>query len=224
MITINPPYKLRGLELFSGSQTLRRSFESRSHSVISLDNTQYRNSAQDTILCDFLHFDYKLYPAHFFDWIWIGLPCDAFSKASGGFHFGPDHTEKTDFATLSVEMMKKSIQLTKYFNNSIFFFENPAGGLVNHPIMKDFILKNSLQVIRIHLGQYGFKTAKQTDIITNSSLLWVDNRLYRKNGRYQKFSFDNLSDHQIHTYPEQFCNKIVDYTEKSFLHHQLKSI
>lgn len=211
-----PGIHLRGMEVFSGSQTLRRCFESANHHVVSIDNKKYRDSAPDTIIMDFMDFDYTIYPKHYFDFIHFGLPCDAFSKASGGFHFDGNWKPKTDFAYLSIELMLKSIQMTKYFKNAIFFFENPTGGLVNHPIFKEFILSSGLQVIRIHLGQYGFKTSKQTDIITNSNLLWVDNRMYRKNGVYSKVKFDNLSDNQRHTYPIAFCEKIVNFTEHTF--------
>ena len=171
MFNYQVPTKLRVLELFSGSQTLRREFETHDHTVISLDSKRYRNSAKDTIILDFMQFDYTVYPQHYFDIVWIGLPCDAFSKASGNFHFDSNWNPKTDFALLSIELLLKSIQVTRYFSKAIFFFENPTGGLVNHPLMKEFILQHNLQLIRIHFGSYGFPTQKQTDIITNSSLL-----------------------------------------------------
>lgn len=218
------PHKMRVLELFSGSQTLRRCFENHDHTVISLDNKKYRNSAPDTIIIDFMDFNQSFYPQHYFDIVWIGLPCDSFSKASGNYHFDADWNPKTDFAELSILLMLKSIQVTQYFNKSIFYFENPSGGLVNHPIFREFILNHNLQVIRLHLGSYGFPTAKQTDIITNSNLLWVDNRMYRSNGVYAKNKFDNLSDNQRHTYPIAFAEKIVDFSLNSFIHNNtLKS-
>ena len=111
----------------------------------------------------------------------------------------------------SERLLLKTIDTIYYFNTATFYIENPSGGLVNHPFMKDFIKLNRLHVYRINFGLYGFPTAKQTDIITNNQILHIDNRMYRVNGRYSAKKFDNLSNNQRHTYPKDFCNMVVNW-------------
>lgn len=199
------------LDVFSGSQKLRRSFESNNYNVVSIDNQKYRNTAQDTIIVDFEFWNYLKYNHDHFNTLFFGLPCQAFSKASGGFHFDNNYKPKTDFALKSERLLLKVIDTINYFNSATFYIENPAGGLVNHPFMKDFITRNKLHVYRINFGLYGFPTAKQTDIITNNKILHIDNRMYRENGRYSAKKFDNLSAIQRHTYPTDFCSMVVKW-------------
>jgi site-specific DNA-cytosine methylase len=203
---------MRLLDVFSGSQTLRNVFIDDGHEVVSIDNKKYRNSSPDTLIMDFLHFDYTTYHPDHFDVLFFGLPCTAFSKASGGLHFDKNFKPKSETAVISELLMLKCFETITYFNNATFYIENPAGGLCNHPLMKSFVKERYISMYRLFLSQYGFPTPKQTDIFTNNNIIAFFDSFYRKNGRYTKNKFDNLSLKQRQAYPVNFCKMILEWT------------
>jgi site-specific DNA-cytosine methylase len=207
---------IKVLELFAGSQQIRKSFEDRGASVVSVDIKNYRNSAPDTIIMDILNFDYMSYSRDSFDFIFIGFPCETFSKASGGKHFDSAYNPLTDQAHTSIHLLNHVFGLLEWFKDADFMFENPTGAIINHPVFKEYMESNCLNLIRTFQGLYGYPTFKQTDLITTIWGLWIDNKLYRKNGIYSKQKFDNLSDNQRHSYPPEFANRIADYVMNYF--------
>ena len=203
---------MRLLDVFSGSQQLRRYFESKGWDVLSIDNKKYRNSSPDTLIIDFLEFNYKSYDPGYFDILFFGLPCDAFSKASGGHHFTSSHEPKTEFAHKSIELLNHTLNCSAYFEKSIFYIENPSGGLCNHHAIRHRIQHNELFMYRFFMSQFNFPTPKQTDIFTNNPTLVLFEKYYRKNGIYNNKTFDCLSENQRHTYTPEFCKFIFDWS------------
>lgn len=206
------------LDVFSGSQSLRREFINNGHQVTSIDIKKYRNSSPDTLIMNFLDFDFKVYSPGHFDILFFGLPCDAFSKASGGYHFTRSHEPKTEFANISIELLNKTFECLSYFNDAIFYIENPSGGLCNYPLVKQSLLDSKMFLYRFFMSQFGFCTPKQTDIFTNNTQLVIFDKFYRKNGIYQKQKFDRLSLNQKHSYPIDFCKFICKWSDMYFSH------
>ena len=78
---------MRSIEFFAGSAGITAAFRSHKIDAVSLDIVNLRGCSSNDFLMDFLDFNYLAYPKDYFDIIYFGLPCTAFSKASGGFHF-----------------------------------------------------------------------------------------------------------------------------------------
>jgi len=62
------------LELFSGTKSVGRVAEQLGYNVISLDR-----DLEADIKCDILDWDYKQFPAGYFDVIWASPPCTEYS-------------------------------------------------------------------------------------------------------------------------------------------------
>ena len=71
-------YKMRVLELFSGTKSIGRAFEAHGFEVVSLDNMA---ELQADICCDILTWDYTMFPRGCFDVIWASPPCQFCSIA-----------------------------------------------------------------------------------------------------------------------------------------------
>jgi len=200
------------LDVFSGSQNLSKVFINANYQVTSIDNVKYRNTSPDTLIMNFLDFDFTAYNTDHFDVLFFGLPCTCYSKASGGLHFDKDFKPKTEDAIISDLLMIKCFETIRYFDNAVFYIENPSGGVCNHPLMKSFLKERNGTVYRFFMSQFGFSTPKQTDIFTNNNILALFDKFYRRNGIYQKNKFDRLSLKQRQCYTEDFCNFILEWT------------
>lgn len=207
---------MKVIEFFCGKQLMTETFLNNGFDAISLDNHQVRGSRKLDLHIDFLEFNYLAYNKDFFDVLYFGFPCTPFSKASGGKHFYKGFCPKTSTALTSLELMKKMFEIINYFDKAIFYIENPSGGLCNNFYFKDYFSKCAAYIYRIHLGNYGFVTSKQTDIFTNSKVPILSNPLHRINGRHHKQKFDNLTLRQRQSYPLEFCNLIVENAKANF--------
>lgn len=112
------------------------------------------------------------------DIIWASPVCSAWSK-TGWFHYWKtdiykDHKKfvaKKDFASESVEMIRKTIQVFNWFPDAVFFMENPEGMLMKHPVINDFQKLKCVGDMKRHkvtYCQYGSLIRKPTHIWTNS--------------------------------------------------------
>lgn len=207
--------KLNVLELFSGSQTLRKAFEASGHTVTSLDYIKFRNTAVDTILTDIMDWDFRGFNKCQFDVIWIGLPCTTYSKASGGKHFYDYCNPRTTEAIKALEIFDKIVEILEYFNPLIWYIENPAGGFLNFPHIKDFIKYSNCNIESIYQSSYGYPIPKHTVLLTNNDVPLITNPYYRIKGRYNKQTLDNMSLKQRQSYPVLFCEAIVKNCELS---------
>jgi site-specific DNA-cytosine methylase len=199
------------LHLFSGYNNFTVEAHKRNHEVISLDIKNYKSCVRSTITQDFLEFDYEQFKPGHFDFILVGFPCTTFSKASGGLHF-ENNIPKTVKAHNSILMITRLHEILNYFK-CYWIIENPTSALFSNKYFLDTFLVTSLNLIRCHQFLYGHITAKQTDLLTNKNVLWLDNRIYRVNGKIAKRKFSNLSIKQKQSYPNEFCNKILDFIE-----------
>lgn len=199
------------LDLFTGTGNMSIALRAVGFNVVSLDVVQYYGSPQLTHKIDILEFDYQAYPSDYFNFLYIALPCDCFSKASGGYHFYKNRIPVTCAANTAIQIMGKIHEIIRYFDKAVFVIENPSGGLANNFYFKNHCFFSKCNVYTTSLGSFGFPTQKKTDLFTNSDTLLLLPQSYRVNGRYSKKSLDNMTKKQRSAYPLAFCFFIADY-------------
>ena len=95
------------------------------------------------------------------DFIWASPPCTAFSVASIGHHWNPDHTPKTPAATASMKLVAHTRALLEELQPRLgFVIENPRGKLRKLPIL-DGLTRHTVTYC-----QYGDDRMKPTDLWT----------------------------------------------------------
>lgn len=209
---------MKVLHLFSGYNTLTDIMRYRGYEVITLDNCNYPGHTKQTHLIDFLDFNYKVYNAAHFDFIFIGFPCNTFSKASGGFHFIDNAIPITKQAHISLNMIDKMHELLSYFSSSLYVIENPVSALFkNEYFIKRFDMPGT-HLYRFHQGSFGHQVHKQTDFFTNINIPFFSPVMYRVNGKYNANKLDNLGYKKRVSYPYALCHTICDYIELAIKH------
>jgi hypothetical protein len=209
---------LKGIEFFAGKQLLTETFINNNVSCQSLDFIQIRKSRKLDFQIDFLDFDYQAHYPGFFDFLYFGLPCTTFSKASGGKHFKNGIEPLTDMALTSIKMIDRMFEIIEYLKPKVFYIENPSGGLCNNHYFNIHFKQYQAYIYRLSLGAFGFATQKMTDIFTNSQIPILHSPVTRQNGRYSKVKFDNLTLRQRQSYPLPFCEMIVENCLLNFNH------
>lgn len=200
---------INAIEFFSGSQQLTTTLNSLGINCISLDNRKLRGSKAPDHFIDFLEFDYKMFHTEYFNVLYFGFPCTAFSKASGGKHFNKRRHPLTATAHTSIKLMMRMFEIIDYFSSATFYIENPAGGLANNYYFANIWPLYKAHIYRLSMDHFGFPTTKQTDLFTNSSIPFLFNRSHRVNGKYSKQKFSNLSLNKRQSYTPDFCNFIA---------------
>lgn len=206
------------LHLFSGYNTFSIAAKKHAHNVVTVDIKNYRGYEKQTYLIDFMFFDYKKFDKNYFDFILIGFPCTTFSKASGMFHFIDNAIPITEQAHKSLEMIERMFEILKYFKKSIFLIENPVSALFSNVYYQKIAAQRNYNHFRIYQYNYGHLLAKHTEFVTNSQIIWLDNTIYRKKGKFQKHKIDNISLKKRQSYPIELCERIIDYAEISIKH------
>lgn len=203
------------LEIFAGSGKLGNEFRKRGYQVTSIDIKKYKQSNPDTIICDILDYKFWNTDQNYYNYIFVGLPCQTYSKAAGNFHFSSNFTPKTYDAIKSIIIFNCIVNILTYHFNAKFIIENPTGKLFRCPWMRSLMSQGNMQIIRLFQSQFGFVTPKQTDLFTNITTLVLVDKFYRKNATYSKTDLSNLSTNKRHTYTESFCSFLVDLFESS---------
>lgn len=145
---------IRVLELFKGygsvSDYLSKS-KIANFDVVSLD---INDKFDPTICSSILSWNYKkAYPRGHFDIIWASPPCTEYSRAK---------TVGERNLALADKIVKKSLEIIKYFRPAIWFVENPQTGLLkNREFMKN------IPYYDVTYCKYGFDYRKPTRIWTN---------------------------------------------------------
>jgi len=134
------------LELFAGSRSIGKVAEQLGYEVFSSDIEQF--GGIDYVV-DILKFDYKKV-SFVPDIIWASPPCTGFSVASIGHHWDGGreaYIPKTDTAKLGIELVKKTINIIKYYKklnpNLIWYIENPRGLLRKMEFMDKLPIRNT---------------------------------------------------------------------------------
>ena len=149
---------MKVLELFAGS----KSFAS---AAASLGHTTYTSDYDDEFDCDYtvdiLEFDITMLPWKP-DVIWASPPCESFSVASIGHHWGPNRTPKSDGSKHGLAMLNKTIEIIEQLQPKYYFIENPRGMMRKMDIMQGHPFRHTVTYC-----QYGDTRMKPTDIWTN---------------------------------------------------------
>lgn len=192
---------MRLLELFCGTKSVGKVFESSGYETVSLDFNPKFNATHTE---DILTWDYRQYPKDHFDVIWASPDCSTWTCASGGkyrlkteiYGRNNEHQEK---ATMANNMILRVIEILKYFQPPTWFIENPKALLQHFPPLKQFISEYNAYCNVVYYANYnnwGF--LKPTNIWSNLAL-WENEikpimpessyivRHHNYNGRDKKF-------------------------------------
>lgn len=199
------------LHLFSGYGSLSTAAHLRGWEVVSLDYSNDSLLPGSHFKIDFLEFNYKQFEPGHFDFVFVGFPCNTFSKAAGNYHF-VNNVPVSAAAHISLKMITQLYQLLDYFECD-YMIENPTSALFSNPYFLKLFPLRSHNIIRVFQKNYGHVLNKQTDLYTTVNNLWLDNPIYRVNGRYGTVKMDNLPLRTRQSYPINFCNAILDYIE-----------
>lgn len=147
------------LELFAGTASFSRVAMFLGHDTFSIDNDKrfYCDLTADimNLKIDDIPSEYR-HP----DIIWASPPCTSFSQSAVWKHW--DYTiPKTDFARMSIGLIRKTVSLIEEIEPRYWFIENPRSNLRNFPELKPFPRKE------LCYCRYGNFTMKPTDIWTN---------------------------------------------------------
>jgi len=141
----------RLLELFCGTKSVGKVAKERGWEVISID---ILNKFEPTVCIDILTWNYKVYPKGHFDFVWASPPCTEFSPAK---------TVGVRDIEGATQLVKKAIEIIKYFKPKHFCIENPMGLMRHQPCMQEFLEVRKT----ISYCKYGFTYRKNTDLWTN---------------------------------------------------------
>lgn len=198
-----------GIEFFAGCSQITQAFIKKGGLCYSLDFVQLKNERKIDFLTDFLAFDYKQFSPGYIGFLYFGLPCETYSKASGGLHWCKNEI-LTMNALAAYLYFLRMVEIIKYFDKAVFYIENPSGAVCSKAFFLEFVSQYQAYIYTLSLSSFGFCTQKKTNVITNSELLLVSPTTYRVNGRYQKQKFDNLSLKNRQRYPFHFAEFIVN--------------
>lgn len=149
------------LDLFAGigGEERRPLIEARGHELVTLD---FQDKFKCTITADILTVtENDLSKFGHFDFIWASPPCEAFSVASIGHHWGGGkraYEPKTSHAVVSQKIVKKTLDLIKLLKPNAWIIENPRGVLRKLPIMV------GIPRTTVTYCQYGDTKMKPTDL------------------------------------------------------------
>lgn len=146
---------LTALDLFCGTKSITKAFRKNGIHTLSLDFDKRFNP---DIYVDILNFDYKLFKK--FNVIWASPPCTCFSIAGISHHWKRDKGLKptSESAKISLNILKKTIEIIEYFNPKYWFIENPVG------LMRKMDCMDWKPHQTITYCQYGDNRMKPTDI------------------------------------------------------------
>ena len=144
------------LELFAGSRSIGKICDQRNHNVFSVDINDFKDIDLVKDILDLKKEDIPFTP----DMIWASPPCTTFSIASIGHHWKEDREPKTKEAILGIEILNKTLEVFTWFQNAIYYMENPRG------MMRKKI--KGINRTTITYCTYGDKRMKPTDIWSNN--------------------------------------------------------
>ncbi|MBP0902402.1 DNA cytosine methyltransferase [Mariniflexile gromovii] len=199
------------IELFCGSSGFTKVSRSFGHECLSVDIRRRKEICEPHLKMDILKVRSSFFESMKPDIMWIGLPCDIWSYASGGFHLDKDFKPKTEKAKIHLDIFYKTIQIIMDSKPKHWFIENPRGRLRNYPDHLEFLKNNAGHTFECTLSSYGFGTTKPTNIFTNYQALKLKELDSFGRGAKNKVPcrFDNMTKVQRQKTPELLYKSII---------------
>ena len=149
--------KLKVLDLFSGLEGWSQAFRDRGHDVLTLDMDPRFDSDFCIDIREFgtLHLPWKP------DIVLASPPCNAFSVASIGKHWGGGkkaYVPKSEGAKLGIELVEHTKDLIRAIDPDYFVIENPRG------LLRKLKLLDEFERHTVTYCQYGETRMKPTDL------------------------------------------------------------
>lgn len=213
--------KLNGIELFCGSGKLSSSFNEKGHNFKTVDIRKRKGKCMPDLKADILKISSQslneLINFQKLDILWVGLPCDIWSYASGGFHLNKNYQALTNKAVCHIKILEKCQALIKELNPTYWFIENPRGKLRNYPPFVEWLKNKQALTYQLTLSSYGFPTTKPTNIFSNCCTLFFKELDSFGRGAKCTQDFSNLTKCQRQSYPIEFCKEIVHLCENLYI-------
>lgn len=156
--------KLKVLELFAGTRSIGKAFESRGHKVVSVEwNKEFKN-IQECCDVNTLTAEYLLSKYGYFDVVWCSFDCTTYTIAAISTHRRQGCNTLlpvSEYAVFCDKTNKHVLQLINDLNPKFYFIENPRGGLRKMDFMQQ------LNRYTVTYCSYGDTRNKPTDIWTN---------------------------------------------------------
>lgn len=157
---------MKVLELFAGTRSIGKAFEKRGHNVFSVDWSNEFDNIDLNADIGLLTKEDILQKFGYPDVIWSSPDCTTFSIAGISHHRTKNYETGnldavSEYAKKCDDVDKNVIRLINSLKPSLWFIENPRGGLRKMSFMA------ALPRYTVTYCQYGDKRMKPTDIWTN---------------------------------------------------------
>lgn len=155
---------MKVLELFSGTESVSKSFRKKGHKTFTIDNneifktTDWHVNIFDVTTDDILKKFGKP------DVIWASVPCESFSVAAIGRNWEKVDgllLPKSERANIGIGLLRKTLELIKELEPTVWFIENPRGAMRKMPELQEF------NRYTVSYCSYGDTRMKPTDLWTN---------------------------------------------------------
>lgn len=209
---------MKVLELFSGTKSIGKAFESSGHDVFSIDwSTDFDADLHEDILTVSANDIINMFGKP--DVIWASPDCTTYSIAAISHHRikepGGNLAPKSEYAKKCDEVNRHVLQLISGLNPKYWFIENPRGGMRKMDFMRE------LPRFTVTYCQYGDMRMKPTDIWTNhpnpefKPMCHNGDTCHESSPRGSKTGTQGLKDRTTRSIiPNQLCNHIVRICEK----------
>lgn len=158
--------QLKVLELFAGTRSIGKAFESKGHKVISVEWSKDFENIDECCDIGILTAEYLTEKYGHFDVVWASPDCTSFSIAAISHHRRKNEETGnldpvSEYAKFCDTVDQHMLKLIKDLNPTYYFIENPVGGMRKMTWMQD------LPRYTVTYCQYGDTRMKPTDLWTN---------------------------------------------------------
>ena len=166
------------IELFSGTKTVSKTFESHGWEAISIDNNP---KLKPTICCDILKLDIALLPEKV-DFVWASPDCSKFSRSANSKHWHKciskyrvyDYIPATKEAFTALLLLKKTIHIINLYPDALFIIENPIGRIRHMMDIKNL----GHYRYAVNYADFGFPYSKETYLFSNMMLPFSTKKVF----------------------------------------------